>query len=70
MGGREKRGDEVIHRDKRNIGKRVRYVNVKSPWYGRETVITGFRGDGAKGVPHITLADGNSIPANQLAIIK
>ena len=56
-----------IRRHKINIGKTVVYINPKNQRYGKITKITGFRGVFAKGIPNVTLLDGNSIPANQLA---
>ena len=47
--------DTMIRRDKRNIGKRVRHINPKSAWFGREGKVTGFRGDIRKGVPVVNV---------------
>lgn len=58
----------MIKRDKRNIGKEVIYISGTRK--GRITKITGFRGDWDKGIPNVTLTDGNSVPAFVLEFVK
>lgn len=59
----------MIKRDKRNIGKIVKYV-LPHPRADRQTKITGFRGDHSKNIPYVTTSDGNTTAAHLLKKIN
>jgi len=49
--------DKMIKRDKRNIGKRVKYIGKSKIWYGRELIVKSFRGDHSPGSPFVSCWD-------------
>lgn len=61
----------MIKRDKRNIGKKVRYLPGHT-MFGRTTVVTGFRGDCGKFKrnPYVTTTDGNTTAGHLLEKVK